>query len=196
MFTTFHFSYGFYSSNARPNTHTRVTQGAQPFPAPHRAAPPERPPPYHTFDPHTCTLHRRVPCPGCPVPLHDPPSPSPLSPRPSPLSLRPSQACIMPLTSLPFPSPHTCTTTGVPMASPIAAHAHAHSTPRGGVSLRVVRAPLVRCARSRRARGGGACRVRGWCSCAAGGHRQAAGAGRLSPAARAPRRGRSAPCAS
>ena len=86
---------------------------------------------------------------------------------------------------------------GTTMASqwrPIAAHANA-------LSARCTRrcqsescAPLVRCARSRRARGG-ACRV---VDVIARGRQPSAGrrAGRLSPAARAPRRGRSAPCAS
>ena len=87
---------------------------------------------------------------------------------------------------------------GTTMASqwrPIAAHANA-------LSARCTRrcqsescAPLVRCARSRRARG--AARAASWLVIVRGrqpsaGHR----AGRLSPAARAPRRGCSAPCAS
>ena len=137
--------------------------------------------------PYTCTIaaypmsERLCHC------MHDPPSLA---------HLRPSHTCTIPLAphllQPPTPAPY-----GTTMASqwrPIAAHAHAHSARCTRRCQSESCAPLVRCARSRRARGG-ACRV---VAVIVRGRQPSAGrrAGRLSPAARAPRRGCSAPCAS
>ena len=144
-------------------------------------------PPYHTSAPHTCTVYRHNPCPGCcaiarpSIPLSSPTLPG-LHHTPYPH----------------IPSPHTCTVRcSTTMASQwrliAASHAHAHSARCTRRCQSESCAPLVRCARSRRARGG-ACRV---VAVIVRGRQPSAGrrAGRLSPAARAPRRGCSAPCA-
>ena len=114
--------------------------------------------------------------------------------------LRPSHTCTIPPTLL-HTTPHLHHT--VPQWRPNGVPSRptrTHSLPDapGGVSpsqrcQSESCAPLVRCARSRRARGG-ACRVVAVIVC---GRQPSAGrrAGRLSPAARAPRRGCSAPCA-
>ena len=121
--------------------------------------------------------------------------------RPYLTHLRPSQSCTIHLTSdLPPPSkpPHLHHTVpyhnGRPNGVPSRRHAHTHSTPRGGVGP-----SRARPSRAVRALEAGAWRhvPRPWLVIVRG-RQPSAGrrAGRLSPAARAPRRGCSAPCAS